>query len=232
MTRLYRLILVALLISLLTGCPRPVAPPDTDPRLAPLALPRAAERYRIDPAASLLQVFVYREGRLARLGHNHVISSTGLVGEVYLGERLADSAVELRLPVASLEVDRPELRAAAGADFPGELDAQAIAGTRGNMLGEQQLDGERWPVIVLRSRGISGADAEWVLTLDVALKSAVRRLEVPVILSRSERELRVSGRLSVAQSELGLEPFSALLGALRTRDRLDISFALVARAAD
>jgi hypothetical protein len=212
----------------LASCQRPVAPAAEDPRLDPVQVAPDARRYVIQPGASMLQIFVYREGRLARLGHNHVLSSTQLSGAVYLAPDRLDSSVELRLPMASLEVDRAELRAAAGPDFPGVVDAEAIAGTRKNMLGELQLDVARYPDLILRSRRVTGAGDELQLTMELAFKSAVRTISVPVVLTWAGEEIVATGSFSVAQTELGLEPFSALLGALRVRDVVDISFRLVA----
>lgn len=222
---------VGFLVLLLVACQPPVAPLLSDARLAPLAIPAAARRFVVQPGESELLILVYREGRLARLGHNHVISSTQLDGVVYLAPDLLNSAVELRLPVATLEVDRPANRARAGDEFPGEIAPDAIAGTRDNMLGSAQLDAERWPELLLVSRGITGAEPQLKLELDMALKNQVTAITVPVRLRREgDARLIAEGEFSVLQTDLGLQPFSALLGALRVRDQLDIRFRIVATA--
>jgi hypothetical protein len=227
---LIRLTVFALAL-LLAACQPQVSPLVSDARLAPLSIPGGARRFVVQPGESELLVLVYREGRLARLGHNHVISSTQLDGAVYLAPDVRDSAVELRLPLAALEVDLPANRARAGDDFPGEIDADAVAGTRDNMLGPAQLDAERWPELLLVSRGVSGSEPSLQLQMELALKNQVTALTVPVRVRRDgDARLIAEGEFSVLQTELGLEPFSALLGALRVRDQVDIRFRIVAIA--
>ncbi|RMF98266.1 MAG: YceI family protein [Gammaproteobacteria bacterium] len=199
--------------------PPPPAPPAPDARL-----------YRIDSEASELRVLVYRGGPLASLGHNHVISSRGLAGTVWLGADPRRAVFELRLPVMSLEVDRPELRAAEGEDFPGELDQAAIDGTRRNLLGERVLDADHHPQIRLRSRQIRGQAPNFVLAVDVELRGAWHSVEIPATLTRDADRLEASGDFRLRQTDLGIEPFSVMLGALTVQDELTIRYRIIARA--
>jgi polyisoprenoid-binding protein YceI len=196
--------------------------------LAELRIPAASQVYVIDSSASLLVVKVYKAGSLAKLGHNHVISSRDLQGEVYLSEVPESSAVEIRLPVATLDVDLPEMRAAAGAAFAAELDAAAVQGTRQNLLGERQLDAVNAPRIILRSRTIEGAYPEFMLTADLAFRTHISRVAIPVSIKRTGDQLVVSGAFKLAQTSFGMEPFSVMMGALQVQDELEIEFTLVA----
>jgi hypothetical protein len=217
--------------SLVIGCQRPIADQpaaDQSATQAPLAIPPDAHLWIVDPEQSRLLIKVYRGGRLAEMGHNHVISSRGLEGELHISSDILLTAAELRLPVYSLEVDRPEQRAAAGDEFPGELDANAITGTRANMLGERQLDAANWPTIILRSRGLTGELAKLRLQADLAVRDSVAAVEIPVVAYLDGKQWRVKGRFAITQTELGLEPFSVMLGALKVQDQLDIEFEIVA----
>lgn len=187
-------------------------------------------RYTIDSQASLLVVKVYRDGQLASLGHNHVISSRDLQGEIYLAESIRDTAFEIRLPVATLDIDSPALRAAAGDDFSGELDADAISGTRSNLLGEQQLDVASWPEIVLRSRAIDSAPPDFIVKVDMAFQTHISSIAVPVQLEISGDQLKVAGTFTILQTEFGMQPFSVMMGALQVRNAIDVEFHIVALA--
>lgn len=222
------MVMVSLLV---VACSQSDHRPHSDADFASLAIDRAAQRYEIVPAESLLVVQVYREGSLARFGHNHIISSTDLHGTIFLAESPDQSSLEVRLPLFTLAVDQPERRAAAGAEFPGTVDADDIAGTRANMLGEQQLDANRWPQIILRSRRLEGSLPDMRLHADLSLKSGVYPLSVPVRVDTADGRVVASGAFTIKQTELGLEPFSVMLGALRVRDQLDIEFRLVAQLA-
>ncbi len=222
-----RLLLLLLLFSLFACAPAVKRPPAGPPPPAPPAAD--ARLYTVDSEASTLRVLVYRGGPLASLGHNHVISSRALAGSVWLGRDPHAVVFELRLPLTQLEVDRPELRAAEGADFPGELDPAAIAGTRENMLGERLLDAARFPEIRLRSRKVRGQAPNFILDIDVELRGQWHSITVPAGLSRSGDSLTASGAFRLRQTELGLEPFSVMLGALRVQDELRIRYRIVAR---
>jgi len=113
---------------------RPGAP-DLDAAYYRDAAERGAKVYRVEPGDSLLVVRVYRGGRLAKLGHDHVVSSREPRGFIDADKGRAD----LYVAVESLAVDDPAQRAAAGFEsHPSESD---IAGTRSNML-EKVLEAE------------------------------------------------------------------------------------------
>jgi len=213
----------------LLSCQRPVQPVVTDQRLAPMSIPADAQLYSIDSERTEILIYVYRDGRLKRLGHNHIVSARDVAGRIYLSDRLESSAVELRLPVDRFEVDRPDLRARAGEDFAAPIDANSIAGTRSNMLSEALLDSAQWPDIVLVSRAVRGALPELELQMDAAIKATVQPLKIPLRVELIDDELVATGAISVTHAELGLVPFSALLGALTVRDQLDLQFTIFAR---
>lgn len=222
--------LAALLVLPLPGCQKPLPREGGIADLAPLDIAPGARHFRLQADQSQLTVLVYRDGRLANLGHNHVISSDDLHGEIYLADALQNSAFEIRLPVMTMVVDAPQNRANAGDDFPRELDPDAISGTRANMLGEQQLDAEMWPEIVLRSRVMRGVLPDYTVQVDIAVRSRIHSLEIPVHVVVTGDRIIATGSFSVNQTDLGLEPFSVMMGALTVRDQLDINFSLVAEA--
>jgi len=227
---------VALFAMLIAACQRPVTQQDVPEAaqqpMAPLSIDPGAQQFSLVPAESRMLVRVYRGGRLAQMGHNHIISSTDLRGEIYLSEQLDSSVFEVRLPVETMAVDKPELRAAAGADFPGELDQDAIDGTRANMLGDKQLDAARWSEILVRGRAISGELPDLRVRMDIGVRSNTFALEVPVRVSTDADGLRANARFTVRQTELGIEPFSVMMGALQVRDELEIELSLVARSVE
>jgi polyisoprenoid-binding protein YceI len=194
---------------------------------APAASAEVA-RYRIDAERSEVLILVYRDGRLAALGHNHVVAVRQLSGEVVLAPDTAHSRWQLDFPVAALSVDEPQLRAAQGEDFQSTLDEVAIAGTRAHMLGPLLLDAARYPAIHLESQQLRGEpDAQRLITRIVVREHAVE-VEVPVALQRSDEELIASGEFDLTHAELGLTPYSVALGALRVADRMHVRYRLIA----
>ncbi len=213
----------------LTAC-APVPTQEPVPGRAPTAvIPEGARLYRVVPAESQLRVLVYRGGRLGSLGHNHVISSRAVTGIVGLAASHAESVLYLNLPVDSLEVDRPELRDAEGDDFPGHLDGSAIAGTRANMLGEKLLDAAHYPQIEIRSRAIEGELPDLNLRAEITVRDHVATAVIPVHLQIDDQQLVAEGSFDLTHKQLGLEPFSVMLGALTVQDAMQLKFKIVAR---
>jgi hypothetical protein len=221
------------ILVLLTGCPtRPTAPPSRTPEAAaprPLHLGRP---YDVVAAQSLLTVLVYRAGPLARAGHNHVIASHELTGTVYVTADPARSSCEVHVPVGSFTVDEPELRAREGSEseFPAEVPQSARDGTRTNMLSEAVLDAMHYPAVNITCLQLESAPTP-AARVRIALRGRDTTVAVPVKYSLGPLELSADGELALKQTELGLTPFTALLGALQVQDEMRIRVHLVARAA-
>lgn len=226
----------------LTACVRPPEPPPPAlPAAAPLALPSdctqpasrpGAEVLGIDPARSEIRVYIYREGRLAHLGHNHIVSMREINGFVELAQPFDRSRLALCLPVAALIVDAAELRAAAGADFAAQPSASDIAGTRRNMLSDTQLNGANFPYLIVTGSVHEARPPDLALNLQFTVRDRTHALPVTVHLEQSQSVLTAQGTLSLKLTDLGIEPFTALFGALRVRDRLEVQFELAALMVD
>ena len=221
-------------VAMLAACASsPSAPPlqagpQTAMPVAPVAAPRMA--YQIDPAASTLHILVYRGGTLARLGHNHVISSHHITGSIWHAASLADSGFDITVPVQTLVVDDSSARAAEGEDFAASVSEDARQGTHANMLRAALLDADRYPDIHIRSTTIQGDTQAPTVTAEIRIKAQTRLVTLPVVLSVSESDMRVVGAFNIRQTDFGITPLSVALGALQVQDTLSIKFELVARA--
>jgi hypothetical protein len=231
----YRIHLGAVvLLAVLAGCqstpPRVPAPTPAPAEAAP-GLQRQGRPFQIDGAASLLTILVYRGGALARAGHNHVVASHDLAGEVYVPDELSGVSFELHVPVNLLTVDEEDLRSAAGADFAPGVPEEAKTGTKRNMLGTALLDGDRYPEIVLQSEAVrraaegAGVDAQ----VRVIVRDQASSVIVPLRYTLDGSTLEVTGELPLKQTDLGLTPFSLFGGALRVEDGIKVRFRIIAR---
>ena len=192
------------------------------------AVPGGARVLEIDPDRSVVTLLVRRAGPLARLGHNHVITSAQESGRAWLGPEPRQSGFEIRLPVGAFVVDEPAARLAAGAEFPGELPAEAREGTYRNMLRAEVLDGEHHPEVVVRASRISGTWQQPVVVARITLRGATRDVEVPVELQRDPQSIRATGTLQIRQTDFGITPFSVGGGAIQVADAVDIRFEITA----
>lgn len=227
----WRQIAVAVaLLGLVASCARPVRAPEPVPEIArePVVDTRGARVYTVDPAASRVHILVYRGGALARLGHNHVVTSRSVTGRAWLHPTFERSGFELRIPVESLIVDDPRDREAHGQDFPPGISQKDIEGTKRNMLKAEVLDAERYSTISLQAAKVSGSLESPVVTARITLKGVTREVAIPIELAVDAQRLTASGAFDILQTEFGMKPFSVALGALEVQDRLHLEFKVIA----
>jgi hypothetical protein len=204
-------------------------PPPAEPVAGAITIPAGARLYKVIAEESLLQILVYRGGAMARLGHNHVIASHHLSGDVHVTDDLTQTRFDIGFPVNELTVDEPALREGAGADFPPGVPQSARDGTRKNLLSEALLDAARYPEVRLRGSGIQGTGDTFDVDVEITLKDQVHHVRVPLRVDRKPGVLTASGEFPLTQSQLGLKPFSAAMGALLVIDEMRVRFDVSAR---
>jgi len=232
-------LLGAAVISLLAGCatsqPGPSAAlPATGPVTATstggTTIPAGAQVFDIDPQRSVVTIRVYRSGPMAKLGHNHVITSAEEAGFAWRGPTPADSGFELRIPVSTLVVDDPAARAAAGPGFEGPVPESAREGTRKNLLRAEVLDAAQFPDVSVRANGLGGTWQAPIAQADVTVKGVTRRVEVPLDLADAGGTLTARGTFRLLQTDFGMVPFSVAGGAIQVADEIVLGFEIVATA--
>lgn len=188
------------------------------------------KRYIVDPQSSEIRLLVYRDGPMARVGHNHVI--VGRVrGEFRVSDTAAVSGFSIEIPVESLQADAPALRAEEGNEFAATVSDQARKGTRDNMLGEDVLDAAHFPLIRIESDKLLGPRWNPNVNARITVRGKTSALKFPAAVFEQPGSLTVIAAFRILQSELGMKPYSILGGALTVRDAIDVRVRLVARPA-
>jgi YceI-like domain len=185
--------------------------------------------YVIDPARSELRLLVYRAGAMARLGHNHVIVNHPL-GWVHWAPRSADAGFALQLKTDGFIVDDDAARRAAGDDFTTLVDDDAKRGTLRNMLGADLLNADAYPALLIRSVSIAGDEPALKALLVIEVAGHATRMTLALNVRHGDGNLTADAEFTLRQSELGLKPFSVMLGALQVRDDFTVKCHIVAAA--
>ena len=185
--------------------------------------------YHVDAKSSDIRILIHRAGALSWLGHSHVISVGQLDGTIYVHPDFAQSRFELVIPVQGLVVDNPLLRREEGDEFSSELSEHDVARTLSNMLGKRVLNAEQYPIVKLTGSGNWGDGAEFMLKLSIELLGNEVDLQVPTTLRLDGDVLEVTGSLRLSHSDLGMRPFTAMLGALRVGDEIDFKYRIGAQ---
>lgn len=210
------------LFLLLAGCGQQLAPPVRNPG-ADAGAYRAgpgsgAVVYAVDAGASLLTVTVRRAGLMARLGHDHVVASRTLAGQVDPGAGSADLSFRLD----RMSVDEPQLLREAGIER--QPSPQAVEGTRTNMLGPV-LEAQRYPVVVLHAQ----REGDGRLNVAVTLHGVTRSLALPATVQVDAAQVVARGTARLKQTDFGITPFSVGGGLLSVQDELEVRYHVVAR---
>ena len=185
--------------------------------------------YKIQPEESEIGIYVYRDGPLAHLGHNHVISHRSISGTIYEHSSLSQSGVLLKLPVEQFTIDDTKLRQEAGIDFQSIPSPTDIEGTRKNMLGTKLLNATEHPDINLSSVNIVESEQGLLATMRVTLKNYQQDIPIPLVIKKIGDKFIINGRIRLTQTRLGLSPYRILMGAIAVKDEMDIRFHMVAK---
>lgn len=179
--------------------------------------------YSIASAQSKLEIHVYKEGMFKAFGHDHLIVATEISGEAQFdAQKIADSTVRLQIATKSFTVVDP------GESEKDRRDVQAT------LEGEKVLDVAKFPEITFTSSGISGAkkNAEgWELTISGKLKlhGVEKTVSFPLRVQTESAQLRGEGEISILQTDYGITPVKVGGGAVKVKDKLKITFTIVAR---
>lgn len=220
---------VVLAVLLLAACvPHPVVEKPIEAPRPPARTVEGAAHYRVVQKGTQVYARVFRAGRLAKLGHNHVVEFHGVTGDIYLADDIDASLFDLAVASADATVDDPELRQSQGADFLSKVSDDARAGTRGNMLGEEVLDAAKFPYVTMSSTKIEGSREHPRVTLNLTLKGVTRQVTTLVSMQLDGDRLVAQGQFDILQSDFGIEPYSVLGGALKVEDQVDVVFTVAA----
>jgi hypothetical protein len=223
----------AVLLTAACGAPpREAGPATATPARAPLP-PAGMVVYRIDPDASELTLKVYRDGPMARLGHDHVIQNHRLSGWGAVAADGGTALLYLEMPVGDFLIDDPAARAQAGPGFEEAVSDAAKAGTRDHLQGATLLDSAEYPLIRLDGRAVrSGGASTASAAVEVHVAGHDSTVSLPCRLDVGPDSASASAEFALRQSALGLAPFSVMMGALQVRDEMHIRLTLVARRVD
>ena len=223
--------LIALMLAACAAPQRGQAPPAAPPPVveAPVPAEPAPGQETWNVVASQLAIRVYRDGPMQKLGHDHIITSGALTGRIALGEPLNATSFELSLPLESLVVDDEASRQAAGGAFAAPVPQKDREATRTNMLGPKFLDAATQSAIRLTSESITGDAGRFEARVRVSLAGHESVVSAPFAVTVEGDQLKAQADLHLTHADLGLQPFTVALGALRVREDFEVALTLEAR---
>jgi polyisoprenoid-binding protein YceI len=170
--------------------------------------------HKFGPANASLRVKTYRQGMASKAGHDLVIEVTRWEATLSIAEDWTEALIDLTADSRSLEV-REGLR---GIKPLSEKDCAEI---------KKNIDEK-----VLRKARINFRSSRLEPSADGTLVTVAGNLEMgsetrPLTFELSvDRAGDLAGSAALTQSEWGIKPYSALMGALKVRDAIDVECAI------
>lgn len=232
----FGLLLTGLLLGSCTNpppAPAPIAvqsPSDLESRY--VALGRTGGRlYRIDPRTSTVRIYVYRGGKLTKLGHNHVLSAPRFTGYAHLPDNRANTArFDLEFRLDELEIDAPAIRSTLGEAYAATMRPEDIEGTRKHMLSDDNMQASRYPFVRLGSAHIVGEPPRLAAGIVIEMHGQQHEMQIPLDVAIQTDLLTAAGSFVLRQSDFGIKPYSIAGGLLAVQDEVVVEFRLTGQA--
>ncbi|MFJ2032923.1 YceI family protein [Streptosporangium sp. NPDC087985] len=169
--------------------------------------------YTLGPESGRLLVKTTRTGLGAKAGHDLTIEVTRWRGNATLDiANPANSSVTVEIDTESFEV-----REGTGGVKPlTDSDRREIK----KNIQEKILHSDRYPTITFRSTRADGTPESFRVEGDLTLVGVTRPVTVQGLLT----EDRVRGSATIVQTQWGIRPYSALFGALKLSDGVEVQF--------
>lgn len=158
--------------------------------------------HNIGPSNGSLKVKTGREGAAAKAGHDLVLGVNSWDATIEGG---GSPSIQLTADPASMEV----IEGTGGAKALTDKDKADIKKSiTGKVLGSSQITFKSTEVTDGAARG------------DLSIAGSSSSVDVPLNVSGD----RISGSISLSQSEFGIKQFKALMGALKVSDQVTVEF--------
>lgn len=164
--------------------------------------------HSIGPENGSCRIHTYREGVAQKVGHDLIIEVAQWQASVEVGEDGTPAAI-------SLEADPRSLQILEGHRGVKPLTDSDRAEIRSN-IDEKILRGQP---ISFRASGVELAGRRMVVSGELTMAGSTRPVTLELEL---DEHGAVRGTLPVTQSEWGIKPYRAFMGALKVRDTVEV----------
>ncbi len=185
-----------------------------------------ADAFAVDSKNSELVVKTQKEGFASALAHNHVVQATQLSGELIWDAAAVEATrVSVTVQVASLVADQLELRKKHGQTTElSESDRKKVTEA---MLGDDQLEAKKFPLITFVSTSALKDPKGVVMVGKFTLHGVTREVKVPARIEMKHGAVVGDAAFRLRVSDYKIQPFSTALGSIRNADEVELVLHLV-----
>ncbi len=188
------------------------------------SVPTQAADFVVAPDKSYVDIRVYKAGVASALAHNHVMRANKLTGTMaYDPADCGATRMNLVIDAASIAVDPDAVRRRYGME---PLDPDDVDAIRENMESEDQLNVKRYPRMTFTSTGAKATSTGALISGELTIRGVSKAVAVKAKISLDGPRLAGKARLRVRHQDFGFEPYSAMLGAIRNQEKIDLIIVL------
>lgn len=171
-----------------------------------------AGTFAFGPTEGQILVKVFKEGMAAKMGHNLVLEVKNWNAKAEIDPSdLAKASIQATAEVPSFSI----VEATGGVK---DLTRSDRADIKKN-IEQKVLNAARFPTITFRSTGVNASgDTKATLSGELSIAGTSRPVDIQLNLEGG----KLKGSFTVVQSQWGIKPFSAMMGALKVRDAVDV----------
>jgi polyisoprenoid-binding protein YceI len=167
--------------------------------------------YQLGPSDGTLRVRTGRQGMASKVGHDLTLEASNWNATVAVDAEAGQSEVKATIEPRSLEV----VAATGGAKAVSEKDKKDIKKNIVGLLGNHS--------ITFQSTSVkSTSDTTATVVGDLSIAGQTRQVTLDLTIEPDGGEAHLKGRMPITQSNFGIKPFSAMMGALKVKDEVDI----------
>lgn len=186
------------------------------PLYSSFAQPPSARAFFSKKDKSEFKVYVWKAGIASGFAHDHVMSVKDFKGQVLYDEKdPGKSSVFIRVEAKSLKVLDPKVKASDKAKIKKSMDSDEV------------LNVKKYPRITFKSTKVEVKKSGLKVTGKMSLCGKTKSLSFPVKIEKKGGKLVATGAFKLRQTEFGMTPYSALLGAVKVKDVVDVKFKIV-----
>ncbi len=170
------------------------------------------ETMTIGPDEGTLTLHTGVEGRAAKMGHNLIISMSDWSATATF-DGSEPTELSFRTAVSSLEV------------VSGEGGVKALTDKDKRTIKDSALDSlsdSKHPEVTFQSRAISAKGDGYEVDGDLTVAGSTQPCLVELSVQRTGGVATVDATIPIVQSEYGVKPYSAMMGGLKVKDRVEV----------
>lgn len=167
--------------------------------------------YNLGPTDGKLQVRTGRQGMAQKVGHDLTLEASNWKATVTVDPDPGQSEVKAIIEPRSLAV----VAATGGAKPVSEKDKKDIMKNIAGLLGNNSITFESTSV---KAR----SDTSATVAGNLLIAGQSRQVTLDLTIEPNGDSARLTGRVPIVQSNFGVKPFTAMMGALKVKDEVEV----------